>query len=130
VYTDALCTSDDGGTGPTGLTLTTDDAGSATFYLVETQIGSMTMFVSSSETNPTVDSTFIGRVSPGRAAQVGFVTPVQSVAAGQCSAPATVQLRDAWGNASPPSGSLELALDSDTRLIGFYADVACTTPVN
>ncbi|MFZ5470911.1 MAG: hypothetical protein ACOZIN_15905 [Myxococcota bacterium] len=64
-------------------------------------------------------------VGPGPAAAVVFTTVAQTVQAGDCSAVATVEVRDALGNPSPTAGTLTLSASSAT--LGFFAasDATC-----
>ncbi len=69
-------------------------------------------------------------VSPGPPTTIAFASAPVSAAAGACSPPLTLELRDAWGNASPAPAAVDVPLQvSPPGAVTFYADGACATPV-
>jgi len=68
-------------------------------------------------------------IQPGPTAQLIFTSPAQTaLPLNQCSEPATVQLRDAFGNPTPVGTARTLTLSSDASpgaSFRFYPDAAC-----
>jgi len=60
--------------------------------------------------------------------QLTFVSPVQTVAAGQCSAAAVIEARDANGSAAPVATNTALTLAAlPGSNFGFFSDAACSS---
>jgi hypothetical protein len=65
-------------------------------------------------------------VTPAAASQLVFATAAQTVGAGACSAPATVQARDGSGNPSAPSASSPTSVSLSGGGLSFYAGAGCS----
>ncbi len=59
-------------------------------------------------------------------ARVAFSSPSQLVTAGACSAPALIEVQDAFGNAAPVSAALALSLTGGAS-VAMFSDAACAT---
>jgi hypothetical protein len=68
-------------------------------------------------------------VSAAAAAALVFISAPQTLSVGSCSAPVTLQARDAFGNAATVGALLAVALSSDSAGNTFYSD-ACATPAS
>src|SRR5207237_838753 len=74
-------------------------------------------------------ATQVETINPGAASVLAFTTTAQTLAAGTCSAIATVQRRDALGNAvTTGSTTVNLSVAPVTGFT-FYSDPACGTAV-
>lgn len=62
-------------------------------------------------------------VQPGSPSKLRFTTSAQTLSAGTCSAPTTVQLEDALGNPSPVSSATAVALSP--AAVSFHASSSC-----
>jgi hypothetical protein len=119
-YSDSGC-----GTAVTTLPIATA-ATSASFWIRDPRAGSNTVTVSSAGLSP--DATRSLPVSPAAIARLVFTSGAQSLTAGDCSGPVTVEGRDAFNNTTTAGVDRALALSSPSSGVTFYSD-ACTTPV-
>lgn len=66
--------------------------------------------------------------TPTRPTQITFVSPAQTVTAGQCSAATIIEARDATNSASPVANNTVLSLTSQSSgSFTFFRDSSCTT---
>jgi len=99
---------------------------SATFYYRDTAVGTPTLTIS----NPGLASgTQVETIVPAALSQLAFTTPPQVLVAGACSAVATVETRDAFGNASTVTAATTLSLASSSATTTFYFDSGCSAAV-
>jgi hypothetical protein len=69
-------------------------------------------------------------VQPGPVVALAFAGSPATVAAGSCSAPILLELRDALGNASAATGAVDVALQAaPAGSVTFHTDGSCATPV-
>jgi hypothetical protein len=69
-------------------------------------------------------------VDPGPAVAVAITGAPASIAAGSCSAPAAVELRDALGNATPAVAAVAVQLESSPPgALAFHGGGACASPL-
>ncbi|HYV47866.1 MAG TPA: PKD domain-containing protein, partial [Myxococcaceae bacterium] len=99
---------------------------SATAYYRDTQVGSPAVTVTAATLGSASQTQ---TVTPAPAAKLAFVTASQTVTAGTCSAIATVQSRDQFGNPSDASAAIPVALASSSTGGTFYSDSGCTASV-
>lgn len=66
----------------------------------------------------------------GAAAQVSFVSPARTVAAGGCSEPVRIKLEDACGDGATLAAPFTVSLSSTSGTTQFFSDSACTVPVS
>ncbi|HVE85973.1 MAG TPA: hypothetical protein VND93_24120, partial [Myxococcales bacterium] len=99
---------------------------SAGFYYRDTAVGSPTLTASNPGLTP---GTQVETIDPAAPDSLAFTTPPQVLLAGVCSAIATVETRDAFGNASKVAAATQLALASSSATTTFYFDSACTAAV-
>src|SRR6185295_15002281 len=89
-YTGSTCT----GTGVPSVTIPAGGT-SVTFYYRDTAVGTPTLTIS----NPGLTSgTQVETIVPAAPGKLAFTTPPQVLTAGTCSAIATVETQDAFGN--------------------------------
>lgn len=119
-HSDAACTAS-----ATGLTIAAGTR-SASFYLLATAAGSVD--VTASVTGWSA-ATQVQAVAPAPPAALAFVTAPQVLTAGACSAAATLEVRDAYGNPSPGSPSSISLSASPSAGFGFYSDAGCTAAI-
>ncbi|HZN94198.1 MAG TPA: PKD domain-containing protein, partial [Myxococcales bacterium] len=95
------------------------------FRFRDTRAGAPTIRVSAAGIG--TDGTQGQTINPGAPAVLAFVTPPQqSVTTGTCSEVATVESRDALGNASAVAGDRTVALSSPATGLQFYSDDCVT----
>ena len=99
---------------------------SATFYVTGTVTGSVTV---SATRGGFTTGNLVTTVEPGPANRIGFSTTAQTVEVGACSGLTTVQVRDAFSNATPVAANTDITLTGSTANITFYANANCTGPV-
>ncbi len=119
-YSNASCTS--------AITQTTISAGtnSTTFYYRDTRTGSPTLTAS----NPGLSApTQPATIDPAAPAKLSFVTAPQTLTAGNCSAIATIEVRDSFNNPSPVAAATTVSLSSSSMTMGFDSDPACAASV-
>jgi hypothetical protein len=121
-YSDSSC-----GTPVTSATIAAA-ASQATFWLRGTVATGVTV---------TASSAGLASASQGEtivaapAASLAFSSAPQSVMAGTCSAAASLELRDAWGNVATAGAAVAVSLAATPGAgFGFYADPSCTVPVS
>lgn len=69
-------------------------------------------------------------LTAGASAQLAFTTAPQTVSAGACSAIATVEVRDAFGNPAPQAAPRPVAFAAAPSAgFTFYSDPGCTMPI-
>jgi hypothetical protein len=120
------------GGGCTGFPVTsrTIAAGSSTtsFYFRGTLPGSVTVTASAAGMSPS--PTQVETIVPAPPDRLAFTTAPQTLTAGTCSAVATVQSRDPYGNVSPVAAATTVNLAASPATgFTFYAGAGCTTPV-
>jgi hypothetical protein len=97
----------------------------ATFWFKATAAGSVVVTASATGLASATQTETVGAAAPDRLA---FTTSAQSVGAGACSGPVTVQARDAYGNASAPAGGTAVGLAAaPSGGFTFFADAGCAT---
>jgi hypothetical protein len=97
---------------------------SASFYFQDTAAGSVTIFADASG-YPEVSQT--QTIHPAAGKHFVILPPPQSLSAGDCSATATVQSQDDFGNPAPAASDISVALSAAPAPgFAFYADaIAC-----
>ncbi|HYI00531.1 hypothetical protein [Hyalangium sp.] len=66
--------------------------------------------------------------SPPQPTQLNFITPAQTMVAGQCSGAVVVETQDSMGRAAPVDANTNLVLSAQPNTgFGFYRDAACST---
>ncbi len=95
---------------------------SATFYFRDTRAGTPTLTAAASGLT---SGTQVQTINPGPVASLAFVSAAQSLTAGTCSAVATVESRDAFGNVSPVAGATAVTLSSDSPGGTFFSNATC-----
>lgn len=119
LYDDAACTS-----AVTSATLAAG-AGAARLYFRGTAVGAVAVSAQAPGLTPAQQLETVGPAAP---AQLAFGTPPQTVGAGLCSAVATVEVRDAFGNPAPGTAPRALALSAAPATgVSFFSDPGCTT---
>jgi hypothetical protein len=69
-------------------------------------------------------------VTPAPPSRLSFTTDPPTMAAGSCSAPATLRVTDAWGNTSPAVEAVSLSLSQTPELgLRFRGDPFCLTDI-
>ncbi len=116
-YSDATCT-----TVVTQVSIAMG-ADTASFYLRGSTAGALLVTATAAGLNPATQTETVNAAAPDR---LVFTTPPQTLSAGACSAVATVQSRDAFGNASAPVAAQTVALTSGAG-VTFYSNATCTT---
>ncbi|HVE86255.1 MAG TPA: PKD domain-containing protein [Myxococcales bacterium] len=96
----------------------------ASFRFRDTRAGTPT--VRASAAGISGDGTQGQTINPGPPAVLAFLTLQQSVTTGTCSDVATVESRDALGNASPVAGDHPVALSSTLPGLRFFSDDCVT----
>jgi len=120
LYADATCAA---GTETTAATIGAG-AAAATFYFLGTAVESRTVTAADAAALLAADSQ-IETIGPAPASRLVFTTPSQSVVAGDCGA-ATVETRDAFGNASPVAWPTALDLGpAPGATFALYDDATC-----
>ncbi|MEW5737941.1 MAG: hypothetical protein AB1938_03390 [Myxococcota bacterium] len=118
-FDDAACTN-----AVTSATLA-GGTGSARLYFRGSAAGQVTVDGQSPGLTPAQQ---VETVTPAPPAQLVFLTAAQTVGAGMCSGVATVEARDAFGNAAPDTAARVLALSAAPSTgVTFFADPGCTT---
>ncbi|MCC6335805.1 MAG: hypothetical protein IT380_17650 [Myxococcales bacterium] len=119
LYDDAACTS------AVTQVMLAAGTGAARLYYRGTAVGVVTVDAQAPGLTPAQQ---VEVVTAGPPAQLVFVTPPQTVGAGACSAVATVEARDAFGNPAPGAGARTLALSAAPPAgVTFFSDPGCTT---
>jgi hypothetical protein len=96
----------------------------ATFSFRATASGSFTLSADAPGMSPSPSQSV--NVAPGAPDHLAFTSAAQTVAAGGCSAPVTVQALDAHGNVSPVSSDTGVALSaSPSAGLWFFAGAGC-----
>ncbi|MDP1822248.1 MAG: right-handed parallel beta-helix repeat-containing protein [Archangium sp.] len=95
----------------------------ASFYARGLPAGAVVVTAAAAGLNPATQTVTITAAPADR---LVFTTPPQTLVAGACSALATVQSRDAQGNASPPGANTTVTLTSGAG-VTFFSDATCTT---
>src|SRR5439155_7929527 len=98
------------------------------FYFKDTLVGSPTLTASATGLTPGTQTMTIN--STGSAARLSIVTPAQNVVAGGCSAIATVQSQDSFGNPVNVGSTTGVALSSSSGTGGFYSDPGCSAAIS
>ncbi|MBL8953864.1 MAG: right-handed parallel beta-helix repeat-containing protein, partial [Myxococcaceae bacterium] len=98
-------------------------ADSATFYLRGTTAGALSVTATAAALNPATQTQTVNAAAPDR---LVFTTAPQTLPVGGCSAAATVQPRDAFGNTSAPAAAQTVGLSSGAG-VTFYSNAGCTT---
>lgn len=99
----------------------------ASFFFRATQVGTLTLTAASAGLTPAQQQ---ATVAPGAVAALAFTTAAQTRTAGACSGAATVEVRDALGNASPVASATPVGLAAAPAAgFTFYSDATCTTAV-
>lgn len=120
-YGDAGCT--------TPITNVTIPAGGsrASFYFAGAQAGGVQVTAQAAVLSP---ATQIELIVPNTAEILAIASPPQTVTAGACSQPLTIQTRDAFANRTNVTSDLTVALfASPAAGFTFYSDAGCTNPV-
>ncbi|MFP2926356.1 PKD domain-containing protein [Pyxidicoccus sp. 3LG] len=118
LYADATCT-----TRVEHLSLATG-ASTLTFHLRQTRAGAGVLTARTEGLRP-VSQTLT--VVPAAPAHLEFLTPPGALDAGHCSSPVLLEVRDAYGNASPVERALPLELFAlPSEGVSFHVDAACT----
>lgn len=101
--------------------------GSTSFWFRGTGPGVVTI----SATSTTLGiATQVEAVQTGIPTALGFATPPQTVAAGQCSGTMRVESRNAAGNPTSVAAGTSIALGaSPSTGVTFFSDASCATPV-
>ncbi len=121
-YSDASC-----GTAATG-TAFAASATTASVWFKATQVGSHALAASAAGVTGASQTQVLTAAAPSRLA---FTTAAQGLLAGACSLAATVETRDAFGNAAPVSALTTVALAAVPPTgVTFYSDAACTQGVS
>ncbi len=119
-YSNATC-----GTAVTSVVIAANTS-NQTFYVKGTTVGTVAVTAASpglTSANQNVT------VTAGNPAQIVFVTSPLTMAAGACSAVATVELRDAFNNPAPAAGATVLGLAAAPPTgFAFHANATCTSP--
>lgn len=94
----------------------------ATFYAMSDVAGIHNLSVTSATlTTANQDLT----VNPGLPSRLRFISTQQTIAAGDCSAPLTVQQQDNWGNPVNATSNFDITF---TPIVGqLYTDASCST---
>ena len=117
-FTDAACS-----TLATSITIPTGSV-SSTFRFRSGSAGELTLTALAQGLTP---ATQTHTVLPNAPAALAFTTPPRTVAVGACSAPATLQLQDALGNAVLAPAGVAVGLQvSPSGSVALYSDPACT----
>ncbi len=116
-YSDAACTM------AVAQVTMTSGADTASFYFRANTAGPLPLTATATGLNPASQTQTVNPAAPDR---LVFTTPPQTLAAGACSAIATVQARDAFGNASAPAAMQTVTLTSGAG-VTFYSNPTCTT---
>ncbi|MBK7860354.1 MAG: hypothetical protein IPJ65_17430 [Archangiaceae bacterium] len=119
-YSDAGCTA-----AVTQLSIAAS-ADTVTFYFRATAAGPLPVIATAAGLNPASQTQTVTAAAPDR---VVFTSGAQTLTAGGCSALATVQPRDAFGNPSAPAVAQTVALTSGAG-VTFYSDATCTALVS
>lgn len=100
---------------------------SADFYFRDNTIGSPAIDASAPGLIPASQTETVAAAQPDA---LVFITSAQTLTAGSCSAPATVEARDLLGNAAPPTVATVVSLTSTSTGATFYleTDTTCTGP--
>jgi hypothetical protein len=99
-------------------------AASITVWFGSTHAGAISISATAASLLPATQG---ATVLAGPPAALAFVSTPQTVNAGGCSQPAVVEVRDAWGNPTPPgSASIDLSV-APASGAAFYSDSSCTT---
>ncbi|HET8539026.1 MAG TPA: hypothetical protein VFL83_04045, partial [Anaeromyxobacter sp.] len=69
-------------------------------------------------------------VAPAAPAVLAFVTPAQTVNAGACSQQASVEVRDVYGNPSPPASATIALEGAPAGGLAFFGDASCSGAVS
>ncbi|MBI3180991.1 MAG: PKD domain-containing protein [Myxococcales bacterium] len=97
-------------------------ASSATFHYSDIGTGTPSLTASSAGLNA---ATQVASISADAASRLVFLSQPQSLIAGSCSAAATVQFQDAFGNPAPPPGPYPVSLSSTSARATFFSDASC-----
>ncbi|MFP2926357.1 hypothetical protein ACLESO_14280 [Pyxidicoccus sp. 3LG] len=66
---------------------------------------------------------------PATAAALHFASPARALRAGACSEAVTLEVRDGFGNATPPGREVEVGMNVPSSSgLALYTDAACTVP--
>lgn len=106
------------------ITQSTIPAGSSStsFYYRDLKAASPTLTAS----NPGLSApTQVAVISPAAPVALTFITPTQTLTAGDCSALATVEVRDAFNNPSPLTTSTPVALSSTSATTQMHSSAGC-----
>ncbi|HLL52679.1 MAG TPA: putative metal-binding motif-containing protein, partial [Myxococcaceae bacterium] len=102
----------------------------AGFYFKGTQAGQVNI---TAATPSFASASQVQTLAPGAPTALAFATSAQMVAAGTCSAPLRVQVRDSLQNPSPVPSPLLVSLTAMPNAgssFGFYSDAGCNSPVS
>jgi hypothetical protein len=102
----------------------------ASVYFRDTTAGTATLGWSPTGTPALTPATQAAQFNVAPPDRLVFVTSPQTLVAGSCSAPATVQVRDAYGNPAPLAAAATVALASTSGSLGFFSDAACAQAVS
>lgn len=109
-------------------TVTVPASGTAAdFYFRDTATGTPTLTANASGYSQAVQQ---ATIAAGAATKLAYTTAPQSRPAGACSAPVTVQTRDAFDNPSAVVGITPLSLGASSASLAFFSDPACTAPIS
>jgi hypothetical protein len=97
----------------------------ASFYFRATAAGMLPLSATAAALNPASQTETVSAAAPDR---LVFTTSAQTLAAGACSAVATVQPKDPFGNLSGPTSAQTVTLSSGPG-VTFYSNATCTTAV-
>jgi hypothetical protein len=119
LYTDDQCATE-----ATSITIAAGTHG-ADFHVRGTAAATVMITASSAGLS---DATTMVAVTPGAPAALAFTNAPLTVDAGTCSGAVTVEVRDAFGTASPVAAATALTLAaSPSAGFTFYSDAACST---
>ncbi len=120
-YADAACAT------PAASASVGPGTSAGTLYLRASTSGALTVTLSAAGLTSASQAQTVTAAPPDRLA---FVTSAQSVTVGACSALATLQSRDPFGNAAPVGAGTAVALVAAPATgFTFYSDAACATAV-
>ncbi|MBI3184175.1 MAG: putative metal-binding motif-containing protein [Myxococcales bacterium] len=121
-YSNATCTT------PVTQVNIASGSSSAGFYFASTASGSITVSVSAALMS---GDSQLETLTAGSATSLVFITGAETLAAGDCSKGATVELRDSLGNPSPVAVGTPVALAAaPSANFTFYSDSGCTVAVS
>ncbi|MBI3180968.1 MAG: hypothetical protein HYZ28_02360 [Myxococcales bacterium] len=102
-------------------------AGQATFHWRDSAVGSPTITVSATGLTGAQQAQ---TVLSGAGGVLKFLSPSQTIFAGDCSPVVQVQLQDTLGNPKPATASTAVTMSASPPQAGFHSDPACANTTN